>query len=169
MNYYSIAAAVRTVNPSYRMTVGQFFGFFGYQILTGLLTFIATIFFIIPGLWIGIKVSLAPYIYAITNGEPDAIGKSWNLTTGYYWHTLGFTVLLALGVFAAILVGELIAFLPAGRFPAAMIIGLPVAVAVIAWTMHAQSLGYVRWTKVLLAIHGRPVGADPNSLPPATV
>src|SRR5437763_13357952 len=65
--YYAIAAAVRTINPSSRMTVGQFFGILGYSLLAGLLTMLASCVFVSPALWVGPKVLLTPYTYAIHN------------------------------------------------------------------------------------------------------
>ena len=151
VNYYSVAAAVRTVNPAYRMTVGPFFGFFGYQLLVGLLTAIASFFLFIPGIWVGVKLTPVPFIYALTGGKPDALGESWEITTGYFWHTLGFMILLGLGVGAATIFAEFIGAL-AANLAAVTIIAFPAATAIIAWAVHVQSLANVRWTKALLDI-----------------
>jgi hypothetical protein len=150
MSYYAIAAAVRTLNPSYRMTAGQFFGFLGYSIVAGLLTTLASFFFVIPAFWIGPKVLLTPYTYVITNGAPGALPKTWNMTTGYYWPTLGFIILLAItvGIIAGVASGIATAVILAA--PVASIIALPLVLAVLVWLLHVQALAYVRWTASLL-------------------
>ncbi len=153
VNYYSVAAAVRTVNPEYRMTVGPFFGFFGYQLLVGLFTAIATLFLFVPGIWVGVKLTPAPFVYALTGGEPDALGQSWHITTGYFWHTLGFVILLGLGVGAAGIFAEFLAFFASESAAALTIVAFPLAAALFAWSLHVQSLANVRWTKALLDIN----------------
>jgi len=110
VSYFAIAAAVRTINPAYRMTAGQFFGILGYSLLAGLLTMLASFVFVIPAFWVGPKVLLTPYTYAITNGASGSLEKTWNMTTGYYWPTLGFFILLGLSVGAV----SFIAFAIAG-------------------------------------------------------
>lgn len=150
MTYYAIAASVRTLNPSYRMTVGQFFGFLGYSIVAGLLTMIAAFVFIIPAFWIGPKLLLTPYTYAITNGAPEALPKTWNMTTGYYWPTLGFLILLGLTISIVAFVGGAIVSAVMLLTPIAAVVALPVALAVFVWLLHVQALAYVRWTAGLL-------------------
>ncbi|SMO96327.1 hypothetical protein [Gracilimonas mengyeensis] len=45
-------------------------------------------FFIIPGIYIGIKAFLSPAITVIEDRNPlDAFGRSWKLTTGHWWST----------------------------------------------------------------------------------
>jgi hypothetical protein len=163
VSYYAIAAAVRTLNPSYRMTVGQFFGILGYSLLAGLLTMVASFVFIIPAFWVGPKVLLTPYTYAITNGAPGALEKTWNMTTGYYWPTLGFLILLGLAVGVLAMVAFGIAGALIYMAPILAIVGLPIAIAVYVWLLHVQALAYVRWTASLLQ------RVEPNALTPTTV
>lgn len=150
VSYYAIAAAVRTLNPSYRMTVGQFFGILGYSLLAGLLTMIASFVFVIPAFWVGPKVLLTPYVYAITNGAPGALEKSWNMTTGYYWPTLGFYILLGLAVGVLAMIAFGIAGAISYAVPFTAIVAIPVAIAILVWLLHVQALAYVRWTASLL-------------------
>lgn len=162
ISYFAIAAAVRTINPSYRMTAGQFLGFLGYSLLAGLMTAIAGFIFVIPAFWIGPKVLLTPYTYAITDGAPEALPKTWNMTTGYYWPTLGFLILLGLSVgvvtFVAVgLAGALIIVAPVTA-----IVAFPIALAVLVWVLHVQALAYVRWTASLLQ------RVEPNAAAPVT-
>lgn len=158
LSYYALAAAVRTVNPEYRMTVAQFFGFLGYGLLAGLLTGIAGIFLIVPAYWIGVKIMLTPYTYIVTDGEPGALKRTWDMTTGYYWQTVGMMLLagLCVGVigYAAFFVCGLVTYLA----PIGLLVFVPIAVAVLIWLMHVQALVYIRWTNGLLPRANTPQG-----------
>lgn len=150
VSYYAIAAAVRTINPEYRMTAGHFFGFLGYALLAGLLTTIAGFFLIIPAYWVGVKIMLTPYTYIVTNGEPDSLKRTWRMTTGYYWQTVGMMLLsgICFGViaYAAFLICGFAAY----AAPASAIVFAPLALAVFMWLTHVHALVYVRWTNGLL-------------------
>lgn len=150
VEFYAIAAAVRTINAEYRMGIGQFFGILGYSLLVGLLTTVAALFLIIPGFWVGIKLQLTPYTYAITNGESDALGKTWNMTTGYYWETLGFLIVVAIVAGIAVILGELVAVAAYYGVPVATIVAFPVAAALFVWAIHFEMLALIRWTASLL-------------------
>lgn len=150
VEFYALAAAVRTINPQYRMNVGQFFGIIGYSLLVGLLTLVAALFLIIPAFWVGVKLLFTPYTYAVTNGERDAMGKTWNMTTGHYWATLGFYIVAALVAGVAAVLGELLGFAAAIGAPILAIITFPLAAALFVWAIHFQMLAYVRWTTSLL-------------------
>lgn len=156
VGYYAFAAAVRTIHPAYRMTVGQFFGILGYSLLAALLTAVGAIFLIIPGYWVGIKLLLTPYTYALTGGAPGTLKTTWNMTTGYYWQTFG--MLLAAGFCIGILM-EGAFFACAGgasELPPSVYVMAPLALAVFAWALHVQALVYVRWTSGLLPRAGMP-------------
>lgn len=150
VSYYALAAAVRTINPEYRMTAGQFFGFLGYGLLAGLLTAVAGIFFLIPAYWVGVKIMLMPYTYIVTNGEPNALKRTWHMTTGYYWQTVGMTLLAGLCVGAIFYAACLICVFGAYAAPVSAIVLGPLALAVLMWLIHVQALVYVRWTNSLL-------------------
>lgn len=149
-SYYALAAAVRTINPEYRMTVGQFFGFLGYSLLVGLLTAIAGIFLIVPAYWIGVKIMLTPYTYIVTDGAPGALRRTWDMTTGYYWQTVGMTLLAGLCVGVTCYAVFFICGLATYLAPVGLLVFAPIAVAVLIWLMHVQALVYVRWTNSLL-------------------
>jgi len=144
VSYFAIAAAVRTVHPAFRMTVGTFFVFLAYQILSAILTLIATLLLFVPGVWIGTKVLLAPYVYALTGGEKTALADSWEMTTGFFWPTFGLWLLLGISVGALVIVAELLAF-AALSLPALAIVTFPAAALLLAWLLHVQALGYVLW------------------------
>lgn len=161
LGYCGIAAAVRTVNAEYRMTVAQFFGFVGYGLLVGLLTAIAGVFFIIPAYWVGVKLLLTPYTYVVTNGEPHVLKRTWSMTTGYYWQTVGILLLAGLcfmvityAAFGICILGAYIAL------PSIIVLG-PLALAALIWLIHVHALIYVRWTQGLLPRSNTPQGAVP--------
>lgn len=161
VSYYAIAAAMRTVHPDYRMTVGQFFGILGYALLVSLLTCIAGIFFVIPAYWVGVKLSVTPYTYAL--GANDPLKTTWNMTTGYYWQTFGMFLLAGICIGAIAWVVFFICFFLGGRIPMSAIVLGPLAIAILVWLVHVQALVYVRWTNGLLPRanipHGVPVPA----------
>jgi hypothetical protein len=148
--YYAIAGAVRTIHPEYRMTFGQFIGMFGYSLLVGLLTMIAAMFFVIPGYWVGMKLLLTPYTYVVTNGAPDALKTTWNMTTGYYWQTFGLVLLLGICAGAIASVAYFIALFIGGLAPITSIVLAPIVLGIVVWLMHVHALAYVRWTDGLL-------------------
>lgn len=150
VEFYAIAAAVRTMNPDYRMGVGQFFGILGYSLLVGLLTMVAALFLIIPAFWVGVKLQLTPYTYAVTNGESDALAKTWNMTTGYYWETIGFFIVVAIVAGIVAILGELLSLAAYYGAPVATIVAFPVAAALFVWAIHFEMLAYIRWTASLL-------------------
>lgn len=150
VEFYAIAAAVRTMNPDYRMGVGQFFGILGYSLLVGLLTMVAALFLIIPAFWVGVKLQLTPYTYAVTNGESDALGKTWNMTTGYYWETIGFFIVVAIVAGIVAILGELLSLAAYYGAPLATIVAFPIAAALFVWAIHFEMLAYIRWTASLL-------------------
>ncbi|HEY9179871.1 MAG TPA: hypothetical protein VIO32_04075 [Candidatus Baltobacteraceae bacterium] len=159
LSYYAIAAAVRTIHAEYRMTVGQFFGILGYSILVGLLTCIAAIFFVIPAYWVGVKLAVTPYAYAL--GARDPLKTAWHMTTGYYWQTLG--MLLLAGVCIGLIACAAIV-VAAFAMTAAPVLGAIVAalaLLVLAWAVHVQALVYVRWTDALLPRANMPSYAVP--------
>ena len=160
VSFYSLAAAVRTLNPDYRMTVGRFFGFIGWSIIAALVTFAAALFFVIPAYWVGPKVSLTPYTYLVTDNGSEALNRTWRMTTGYYWQTVGTFLLAALCADVVISLAFLVCALGMSAAPFSVIILGPIAIAVTIWTIHAISLIYIRWTNGLL-----PRASTPQAVP----
>lgn len=159
--YCSVASAVRTVNTQYRMTVVQFFGFIGYGLLVGLLTAIAGVFFIIPAYWVGVKLLFTPYTYIVTNGEPDALKRTWNMTTGYYWETVAMLLVAGLCVGVITYAASVICVFAFYEAPLSIIVLGPLALAVFIWMMHVHALMYIRWTWGLLPRSNTPQGVVP--------
>ncbi len=72
-------------------------GLLGIIIITAVATTIGFFIFVLPGIYLAIKLSLAPAIYVI--GEEDfgeALSKSWELTKDYWWFTFGVSFVMSL-------------------------------------------------------------------------
>lgn len=80
-------------------------------VLSGIVTFVATLFFVIPGIYVGIVLSLA---LVVTCFEGTDFGQTWNrcfvLIRDKWWSTLG--LLIVMGIISGII--GLIFTLPAG-------------------------------------------------------
>lgn len=75
----------------------NFFGLIGLFIVIGTATMIGAFALIIPGFYISVKLSLAPAIYIIEREDfGEALGKSWTLTSDYWWHTFGVNFVVSL-------------------------------------------------------------------------
>ncbi len=150
VSMYALAAAVRTIHPEFRLTVGRFFGMLGFALLVMLLTMAAGIALIIPAYWVGVKLLLTPYTYVVTDGAPGALRTTWNMTTGYYWQTVGMLLLAGLCIGVLMDVAIFLAVFVVSAVPASIIVLGPLALAVMVWLMHVAALVYVRWVHGLL-------------------
>ncbi len=75
----------------------NFFGLIGLFIVISFATTIGLVLFIIPGIYIATKLSLAPAIYITEDAEfGEALSKSWNLTSDYWWFTFGVSFVMSL-------------------------------------------------------------------------
>lgn len=70
--------------------------FFITSILTGLFVLGGFILFILPGIYIAVRMSFATYIVADTGSKPmDAIRESWAMTKGRFWALLRYSLIVA--------------------------------------------------------------------------
>ncbi|MDR9414979.1 MAG: hypothetical protein RI564_01755 [Gracilimonas sp.] len=68
----------------------NFFKLFLIYILILLAIFFSAFLFLIPAIYVGVKIFLAPATSILENLNPiDAIIRSWQLTKGHWWFTLG--------------------------------------------------------------------------------
>jgi Membrane domain of glycerophosphoryl diester phosphodiesterase len=75
-------------------------------LLVGLIVAGGLLLFIIPGLIFGVKLAVSiPSLVVENRRGTDAISRSWNLTTGHFWHVLGTYIVAA--IIAAIVSGVL--------------------------------------------------------------
>lgn len=75
----------------------NFFGVLGLISLIAISTFIGFLFLIVPGIYIAVKLSLAPTIF-ITEGEDfgSSLSKSWEITQDYWWFTFGMSFVMGI-------------------------------------------------------------------------
>jgi hypothetical protein len=77
-------------------------------LLAALLSSLASIFLIIPGIYVGVKLALTPCAIALENqGTTGGLRYSWNLVKGRWWGV--FWALLVLGLIPVVL-GLILAF-----------------------------------------------------------
>lgn len=75
----------------------NFFGLIGLSIVIGFATILGFIFFILPGIYIATKLSLAPAIFIIDEEDfGDALSRSWETTNGYWWFTFGTSFVMSI-------------------------------------------------------------------------
>lgn len=160
--YFALAAALRLRNPAFAMRIGHAFGIFLANLMVFLITLAGMILFIVPGIWAGTRVSLAPYVVAgkdgSTLGATEALAESWRLTEGCFWQTLVFFVWLILMValplallyFVALLVffsAHITAYFSAPVLMLATVVCVQVStLALLAWT-EALALGKAEDTR----------------------
>ena len=89
---------------SYRYGFKRFGSVALIAILSGLIIFGGLLLFVIPGFIFAVFLSLViPALVVENRRGADALGRSWNLVSGSFWHVLG-TVLVA-GILAAVVSG----------------------------------------------------------------
>lgn len=75
----------------------NFITLFLLYILVILAVSVSFLFFIIPGIYVGIKLFIAPAVAIIEQRNPfDAISRSWDLVQGHWWFT--FAVYLVMNI-----------------------------------------------------------------------
>ena len=75
----------------------NFFGLIGIFIVIGIASTISLLLFIIPGIYVSVKLSLAPAIYIIEEEDfGEALSKSWNVTQDYWWFTFGVSFVVSI-------------------------------------------------------------------------
>jgi len=85
------------VDASYKATIGSFWPYIWVGILEFLSVLGGAAMLIIPGIWLGIALSFAVYIFIIEHRRGiDALRQSKDYVKGYWWAVLGRTLLLAL-------------------------------------------------------------------------
>jgi len=168
--WFVIPAAVRTIQPSFAMTVGRVFGIIGIAIVIavvigvgmGILYGLAfwlflkssavAIFFgalciaaaLIYIFWIGIRWSQVVWAYLLSE-PPNPFAASWRLTAGRFWQTFGF--LIVLSILATIVLGIVFSIVGSIAFvlPVAGFVTVPLGLAVYIWLLNVVYLGELRW------------------------
>ena len=109
-------ATVRVVSEAYlgrmplfgdamRFASGRFGTIFGANLMSGILTVLATLALIIPGIVVACGYSVAAEAAALESGTSgDALKRSWDLTKGFRWKALGLGV-VSVGLILIVYVG----------------------------------------------------------------
>jgi hypothetical protein len=95
-----------TVRQAWRRTLRRFWPVLGLGVLRLLIIGFAFLFFVVPGVFLYIRLVVAPEALLIEGAGPvTAMERSWRLTGGQWWRTFGALTLAAmLHYFAAFLI-----------------------------------------------------------------
>ena len=151
-SFFIVGSVLRTVRPGWHWTVGTFFVLVGIAILLELIIGVGFILFVIPGIFLYVKLWQTPWYFLLGEGK-NPFAESWELTNGMFWPTLGFLVLTWLVTFVPLFVYALAAGL-AYWVPFLGIVLLPVAYLAYVFALHFSILAYVRWARARRARRG---------------
>ncbi len=86
---------------AFKMPVNTYLNFLAAEIVVGFLAGIGIMFCIVPGIFIGVRLHMAPY-YVIDRGYGivDAIKASWHDTANNFWGLLG--AIIVIGLFSIV-------------------------------------------------------------------
>ena len=85
------------VEDSYRFGFHRFWSVLLVSVLVGLAVVGGLILFIIPGIWIGIRLSVSIQALVVEGRRPtEAMGRSWALVGGHWWHAFGTLIVAGL-------------------------------------------------------------------------
>jgi hypothetical protein len=141
--FFFYPTVARTARPEFRMTVGRFFATLGLILAYSLVCLAGFVAFVIPGFWIGVKWSLLPWTYLVGEGK-NPFSESWDLTTGQFWETFGFNLLLVLALIVPAVVATLCGNV-AGMVPVLGFILLPIALLINVFVNNVTLLAQLRW------------------------
>jgi len=95
-----VAGQDPSVEQSYRFGFHRLGSVLLVSVLVGLATVAGLILFVIPGIWIGVRLAVSIEALVVEGRRgTEAMGRSWSLVGGHWWHAF-FTL-----VVAALLVG----------------------------------------------------------------
>jgi hypothetical protein len=144
---FAIAAALRTWNPTFKMTPTKLV--LGFLIFLGssLAASVALYALVWPGIWLGTKLSLSYTAYQMGIERPYK--SSWNLTTGTFWQTLGILAVVIVVGFVVIFVVVMSATVASAGIPALSLVCAPLVMLTYLWLFGFVQLVFVRWTNEL--------------------
>jgi hypothetical protein len=97
----AVAAEVAGEDPgveqSYRFGFHRLGSVLLVSVLVGLATIAGLILFIIPGIWIGVRLAVSIEALVVEGRRgTQAMGRSWELVGGHWWHAFGALVVAGL-------------------------------------------------------------------------
>jgi hypothetical protein len=85
-----------TPGQAWRATMRRFWAILGLGLLRVLIIGVAILFFMVPAIFLYIRLLLAPVALVVERAGPvSALERSWRLTGGLWWRTCGVQVLKA--------------------------------------------------------------------------
>lgn len=95
--YKSLAPTDISVANVTKGFASRFFNILGLNIITYIVTGIAMLFLILPGIYVAIVLSLGAAIIVFENSNPiDAFGRAFTLIKGKWWSTFGLLVVISI-------------------------------------------------------------------------
>jgi hypothetical protein len=92
-----VAGEDPSVEQSYRFGFHRLGSVLLVSILVGLATIAGLILFIIPGIWIGVRLAVSVEALVVEGRRgTQAMGRSWALVGGHWWHAFGALVVAGL-------------------------------------------------------------------------
>jgi hypothetical protein len=92
-----VAGQDPSVEQSYRFGFHRLGSVLLVSILVGLATIAGFILFIIPGIWIGVRLAVSVEALVVEGRRgTQAMGRSWELVGGHWWHAFGALVVAGL-------------------------------------------------------------------------
>jgi hypothetical protein len=86
-----------SVEESYRFGFHRLGSVLLVSVLVGLATVAGLILFVIPGIWIGIRLATSTQALVVEGRRPtEAMGRSWALVGGDWWHAFGTLIVAGL-------------------------------------------------------------------------
>ena len=92
-----VAGEDPSVEQSYRFGFHRLGSVLLVSVLVGLATIAGFILFIIPGIWIGVRLAVSVEALVVEGRRgTQAMGRSWELVGGHWWHAFGALVVAGL-------------------------------------------------------------------------
>jgi hypothetical protein len=92
-----VAGQDPSVEQSYRFGFHRLGSVLLVSVLVGLATIAGLILFIIPGIWIGVRLAVSVEALVVEGRRgTQAMGRSWELVGGHWWHAFGALVVAGL-------------------------------------------------------------------------
>jgi len=142
-----IPSVARSGDPAFRMSAGKFFGMLGVAIVALVATEIGMFFFVVPGVYVGVKLSQSVWTFLLGSGQ-NPWAESWSITSGAFRPTLLFLFALACGA-AVPLSGFFVAVVVAFEIPFIAVVAMPIAFLAYVYAFYAVMLGQMRWMSAL--------------------
>jgi hypothetical protein len=92
-----VAGQDPTLEQSYRFGFHRLGAVLLVSVLVGLATVAGLILFIIPGIYVGVRLAVSTQALVVEGGQATpAMGRSWSLVEGHWWHSFGTLLVAAL-------------------------------------------------------------------------